>query len=69
MTQLLIPMVQTVLQTIEILQLLYDKVVEVPGVRVVQFPKRRLWMRQSCSHSSCSLRKSSRSQRSSTFLS
>ena len=38
-TQLLIPMVETVLQTIEILQLLYDKVIDVHVLLVVRVPQ------------------------------
>ena len=55
-------------QTMEIPQLL-DKVVDVHVVQVLQVLTCRLRMKKSLSHSSCSLRESLRSPRSSTSLS
>ena len=63
-TQRLILMVLIVQKTVEIPQLLVDTVADVPVVRVIQVLTCRLWVRQSYSHSSCSLRKSLRSPRS-----
>ena len=67
--QLLIPMVLIVQKTIEIPQLLVDTVADVPFVLVVQVLTCRLWVGQSSSHSSCSLRKSLCLLRSLTSLS
>ena len=53
-------MLQTVRRIIKIPQFV-DTVADVPVVRVVQILTCRLWMRQSFSHSSYSLRKSLRS--------
>ena len=67
-TQLLFPMV-VFQKTIEIPQLLVDTVADVPFVLVVQVLTCRLWVGQSSSHSSCSLRKSLCLMRTSRFTS
>ena len=67
--QLLFPMVLIVQKTIEIPLLLVDTVADVLFVLVVQVLTCRLWVGQSSSHSSCSLRKSLCLLRSLTSLS
>ena len=61
-TQRLIPMVPSVLKTIEISQLQFiDKVVDFPVWQVVRVQQVPSWRRQLCSHSCSSLKKSPRS--------
>ena len=61
--QKLVPMVQTVLQTTEIPQVLVDKVVDFSVVQVGRVPQVQAVMKQPCSHSCSSLKNSLLGQR------